>query len=63
LLHLPVISPDYSTLSRRQASLTLPVFKNKTNNPLHLVVDSSGIKIFGEGEWKMRKHGIGKRRA
>ena len=62
LLHLQVISPDYSTLSRRQASLTLPTYKNKTNNQLHLVVDSSGIKIFGEGEWKMRKHGIGKRR-
>lgn len=62
LLHLPVVSPNYSTLCRRQATLTLPTYKNKTNEPLHLVVDSSGIKIFGEGEWKMHKYGIGKRR-
>jgi len=38
-------------------------FATHPNNPLHLVVDSSGIKIYGEGEWKIRKHGIGKRRA
>ncbi len=62
LLCLPLIAPDYSTLSRRQASLTLPAYKNKNNKPVHLVVDGSGIKIFGEGEWKMRQHGKEKRR-
>jgi len=52
---LPV--PNYSTLSRRAQDLevVLPA--------LHLVVDSTGLKVFGEGEWKVRKHGYSKRRA
>ena len=62
LLQLPIIAPDYSTLSRRQSSLNIPVYKNKDITPVHLVIDSSGIKIFGEGEWKMRIHGKEKRR-
>lgn len=62
LLCLPITAPDYSTLCRRQSSLILPIYKNKINTPIHLVVDSSGIKIFGEGEWKMRQHGKEKRR-
>lgn len=62
LLSLPITAPDYSTLSRRQASLTIPAYENKNNRPVHLVVDASGIKIFGEGEWKMRQHGKEKRR-
>lgn len=62
LLHLPLTAPDYSTLCRRQASLTLPAYKNINGKPVHLVVDGSGIKIFGEGEWKMRQHGKEKRR-
>jgi len=51
---LPV--PNYSTLSRRAQDLevVLPA--------LHLVVDSTGLKVFGEGEWKVRKHGYSKRR-
>src|SRR5262252_3094947 len=59
-LNLPV--PDHSTLSRRRRGLeiTLPV-KNLSNS-LHLVVDSTGVKVYGEGEWKVRQHGIGKRR-
>jgi len=39
---------------------TLPV-KNLSKS-LHLVVDSTGVKVYGEGEWKVRQHGIGKRR-
>jgi hypothetical protein len=62
LLQLPLTTPDYSTLCRRQSSLTIPQYKPKHNNPIHLVVDGSGIKIFGEGEWKMRQHGKEKRR-
>ncbi|ABG52246.1 hypothetical protein Tery_3113 [Trichodesmium erythraeum IMS101] len=29
---------------------------------MHLVVDSTGVKVYGEGEWKTRIHGVGKRR-
>jgi IS5 family transposase len=59
-LNLPV--PDHSTLSRRrrQLEITLPV-KNLSNS-LHLVIDSTGVKVYGEGEWKVRQHGVGKRR-
>lgn len=57
---LPV--PDHSTLSRRRAGLTpnLPVSDLKKRR--HLVVDSTGVKLYGEGEWKVRQHGWSKRR-
>lgn len=56
---LPV--PDYSTLCRRAATvrITLP---RKAQGPLHLVIDSTGLKVDGEGEWKVRQHGYSKRR-
>lgn len=62
LLQLPLTAPNYTTLSRRQASLEIPTYQNNCNKPIHLVVDSSGIKIYGEGEWKMRLYGKEKRR-
>lgn len=62
LLQLPITAPSYSTLSRRQGTLDIPTYKNINAEPLHLVIDSSGIKIYGEGEWKMRQHGKEKRR-
>lgn len=34
----------------------------RSDGPLHLVIDSTGVKVFGEGEWKVRKHGYSKRR-
>ena len=34
----------------------------KAGEPLHVLIDSSGFKIYGEGEWKTRKHGVSKRR-
>lgn len=62
LLQLPISAPNYTTLCRRQLSLDVPLYKNKSREPIHLVVDSSGIKIYGEGEWKMRLYGKEKRR-
>lgn len=56
-------SPDYSTLCKR--GVTLPVtirVRPSGNEPLHLLVDSSGVKVYGEGEWKVRAHGVSKRR-
>jgi transposase len=52
--------PDFSTLSRRSKGLTLPSAKYgaSTSGPVHLVVDSTGLKIFGEGEWLENKHQI-----
>lgn len=62
LLQLPIACPDFSTLCRRQKSLEIPAYKSPTQSPVHLVVDATGIKIYGEGEWKMRQHGKEKRR-
>lgn len=58
---LPV--PDYSTLCRRQKNLSVAVAKPAApTGALHLVVDSTGCNIYGEGEWKVRQHGYSKRR-
>jgi IS5 family transposase len=56
---LPV--PDYSTLCRRAGPvrITLP---RRATGPLHLILDSTGLKVHGEGEWKVRQHGYSKRR-
>ena len=62
LLQLPISAPTYSTLSRRQGSLVIPKYQGENTEPVHLVVDATGIKIYGEGEWKMRQHGKEKRR-
>lgn len=55
-------APTYSTLSRRQARLTVDIPVQPTKEPMHLVVDSTGLKVYGEGEWKVRKHGWTTRR-
>jgi hypothetical protein len=56
---LPV--PDHSTLSKRGKSLQVKLPK-KASAGVNLVLDSTGLKIYGEGEWKVRKHGYSKRR-
>jgi hypothetical protein len=56
---LPV--PDYTTLCRRAATVPIALPK-KATGPLHLVLDSTGLKVYGEGEWKVRQHGYSKRR-
>lgn len=54
--------PDFSTLSRRQKSLTVDIPYHSSDGPLHLLIDSTGIKVEGEGEWHTRKHGASKHR-
>ncbi len=56
---LPV--PVHSTLSRRGRTVAIRLPK-RGRGPLHLVLDSSGLKVYGEGEWKVRQHGGSKRR-
>jgi hypothetical protein len=48
------------TKRRRTLEVSLP--RRTTGEPLHVVVDITGIKVFGEGEWKVRSHGWAKRR-
>lgn len=59
-LHLKV--PHYSQLSRRAGALHIPIPRKPQSGKLDLVIDSTGFKIYGEGEWKMRIHGKQKRR-
>jgi hypothetical protein len=58
-LDLPV--PDHSTLSRR--SRTLAVASQAASGPVHLLIDSTGVKLSGPGEWLVEKHGTQRRRA
>lgn len=48
--------PNYSTLSRRQHSLTVRIPARRSGGGLHLLIDSTGIQFLGEGEWKRKKH-------
>ena len=54
--------PDYSTLCRRQKTLNVRLPYRGGKGPLNLLIDSTGIKAEGEGEWNARKHGGSKRR-
>ena len=64
LLGLALRVPDHTTLSRRAATLEVPRPRsgNKTG-PLHLLVDSTGLKLCGAGEWLVEKHGTKTRRS
>ena len=52
LMQLELATPDYSTLSRRQGRLQVMLPKKPTDSPMHLVVDSTGLKVYGEGSGK-----------
>src|SRR5918997_1552001 len=49
--------PDHTTLSRRSRSFARRQPKVIPNGPMHLVIDSTGLKLFGQGEWDEEKHG------
>ena len=49
-------APDYSTLCRRQKHIDIAISYQKSREGLHLLVDSTGLKFLGEGEWKRKKH-------
>jgi len=55
--------PNYTTVCKRQKKLNVALLKKSRNREkLYLAVDASGLKIYGEGEWKVRQHGYSKRR-
>jgi hypothetical protein len=62
LLDLDLPVPDHSTLSRRAETLEVPRPK-AGSTPVHLLVDSTGLKFCGPGEWLMEKHGTKRRRS
>jgi hypothetical protein len=61
LLKIALPVPDHSTLSKRGKGLQVKLPK-KSSQSLNIVMDSTGLKIYGEGEWKVRQHGVSKRR-
>ena len=64
LLNLNFQVPDYSTIAKRRKTLNVTLLKEKKDEKenVHILVDSTGLKILGEGEWKVRQHGILKKR-
>ena len=53
--------PDHTTLSKRGKKLKVHLPKTSSKS-VNIVMDSTGLKIYGEGEWKVRMHGVSKRR-
>ena len=62
LVGLNWAAPDFSTLCRRQQTLNVSLPYRGSTGPLNLLIESTGIKAEGEGEWNARKHGDAKRR-
>jgi Transposase DDE domain len=62
LLEVDLPVPHYSTLSRRARFLDVQLPAQIRKGPLHLIVDSTGLKLYGEGEWRVRGQGWTKRR-
>lgn len=62
LMKIKLAVPDHSTVSRRLADLKVELPIKAATVPRHLVIDSTGVKVYGEGEWKVRTHGVSKRR-
>ncbi|MCH2047117.1 MAG: transposase [Trichodesmium sp. ALOHA_ZT_67] len=56
-IDLPV--PEHSTLCRRLSKLNIKIRILLRTEAIHLVVDSTGVKVYGKGEWKTRIHGVG----
>lgn len=62
LMALPLRCPDYSLVSKRAKSVSISIKTPARGEISHLVIDSTGLKVFGEGEWKVRQHRADRRR-
>ena len=63
MMGLSLSVPDYTSLCKRQKTLKIKLPKPEVRNKkMHIVVNSTGLKACGEGEWKVRKQGKEKRR-
>lgn len=62
LMGLDLLVPSYSQLQRRSKTLNVEPYKIPKDGSIVIAVDSTGLKVYGEGEWKVRKHGYSKRR-
>ena len=57
MMDLELAVPDYSTVSRRQSALVVRLPAGSVHRARHVVVDATGLKVYGPGEWHIRKHG------
>ena len=57
MLGVDLTAPDHTTLSRRGQHLALALRRARPGTRLHLIVDSTGLSIVGDGEWAAAKHG------
>ena len=62
LMQVDVPTPDFTSLAKRAAKLGVDLNVLRRKGSIDIVVDSTGLKVFGDGEWKVRKHGAGKHR-
>lgn len=62
LLNSSLKVPSYTQICRRSKKLSLPRHLLEGKIVKHIVVDATGLKVYGEGEWKVKKHGASKRR-
>src|SRR4051812_46064716 len=62
LLGVSLAVPDHTTFSRRSIGLSLATPLPATTGPVHVVLDSTGLKVYGAGEWQREKHGVRGRR-
>jgi hypothetical protein len=63
MMEIDLLVPDHTTLSRRACGLPVCTLARIGTGELHLIVDSTGLKLRGAGEWLFEKHGTTKRRA
>ena len=57
LMALDLEAPDHTTLSRRSQGLNVELHRVSVDQPIHLIIDSTGLSIVGEGEWAPAKYG------
>jgi len=62
LMKLTLPIPDYSTVSRRQGVLSVRSSLTPQRSPRHIVIDATGLKVYGAGEWRVYKHRVSRRR-
>lgn len=63
LMQIQIRIPDYTSLQKRASKLKVALDVKPVSGARDIVIDSTGLKVFGEGEWKARKHGVSKRRS
>lgn len=62
LMNVDIAIPDFTSLAKRAVKLGIDIDVTKYHGKIDVVVDSTGLKVYGEGEWKVKQHGWAKHR-